>query len=145
MLNFKKYLLQAQSFSNFQATALLLLRVVVGVAFILHGSPKIQSPMAWMPETAGLPGILQLLAAVSEFGGGIAILFGLLTRVASLGLGFTMIVATAMHAFVMKDPFVNMTGGSSYELALGYAVIALLFLAMGPGQYSLDKKLFGER
>ena len=143
-LFFKKSL-QVTSLNKFQASALLMLRLIVGIAFLLHGWGKIQNPMGWMPEAAGVPGFLQLLAAVSEFGGGLALLLGLLTRFAMVGLSITMLVATAMHSLVMKDPFVNMTGGSSFEPALGYFGIALLFMAMGPGQFSLDKLFFGEK
>ena len=137
--------MQVQSFSNFQATALLILRLIVGIAFILHGWGKIQSPFSCMPPEAGVPGVLQFLAAFSEFGGGVALVIGLLTRFASLGLAFTMVVATLMHALVKGDPFVNMTGGGSYEPALGYLGISLLFIAMGPGKFALDKIVFGER
>ncbi|MDZ4660616.1 MAG: DoxX family protein [Pseudomonadota bacterium] len=127
--------------------ALLLLRLVVGVAFILHGAGKIQTPFSWAPPQAPIqiPGFFQFLAALSEFGGGIALVLGLLTCLASMGLAFTMAVAVFFHAIILKDPFVNMTGGSSYELALGYLAIALLFMALGPGKFSVDAKLFGER
>ena len=134
--------LQAQAFTDFQAWALLIMRLIMGIAFILHGWGKIQNPFGWMPPTAPVPGILQGLAALAEFGGGIALILGLFTRIAAFGLAITMVVATLMHAVVLKDPFVNMTGGASFEPALGYLGISLLFLAMGPGKYSLDFKLF---
>lgn len=136
---------QVSTFSNFQSTALLILRLIVGVAFILHGWGKIQTPWSWMPAEAPVPGLFQFLAALSEFGGGIALLLGLLTPLAMLGLGITMGVATSMHVFVRHDPFVSMTGGSSFEPALGYLGIAILFFAMGPGKFSLDSKIFGTR
>jgi len=117
----------------------------VGVAFLFHGWGKIQAPFAWMPPEAAVPGILQFLAAVSEFGGGLALILGLLVPLAMLGLSITMLVAASMHIFVMKDPFVSMTGGSSYELALVYLGIAILFMAIGPGKFSLDAKIFGEK
>jgi putative oxidoreductase len=60
--------------------ALLLIRLVVGYAFILHGYGKIQHPMNWMGPQSTTPGLLQFLAAFSEFGGGIALVLGLLTR-----------------------------------------------------------------
>lgn len=141
-----KYFLQVSEFSTFQSVALLLLRLIVGIAFILHGWGKIQNPFGWMPETMGIPGFFQSLAALSEFGGGLALILGLLTPLAMLGLSLTMLGATGMHAFVMKDPFVNMTGsGSSFEPALGYLGVTILFLAMGPGKFSLDAKIFGPR
>lgn len=132
------------AYSNGKSLALLLLRVVVGLAFMLHGWGKIQSPMDWMGPEAPVPGVLQLLAAVSEFGGGLAWILGLLFPLASLGIFVTMAVATSMHAFVKGDPFVSM-GGPSYELALVYLTIAFLFLMIGPGKFSLDAMIFGKK
>ena len=131
----------------FASAALLLLRLVVGAAFVLHGWGKIQNPFDWVPPQApiSLPAFFQFLAALSEFGGGIGLILGLLTPIASLGIGCTMAVAVYFHSMVTKDPFVNMTGGPSYEPALVFLGIAILFLALGPGRFSLDKTIFGER
>lgn len=115
---------------------LLLLRLVAGLAFMFHGWSKIQNPFAWMGAEAPVPGILQALAALSEFGGGLAWILGALVPLASLGLFFTMAVAVHFHAVVQGDPFVGR--GASYELALLYLVIAVLMLTVGPGQYSVD-------
>ena len=57
--------------SHRASVALLLVRLVMGVAFILHGWPKIQAPLAWMGPDAPVPAALQLAAAVAEFGGGL--------------------------------------------------------------------------
>ncbi len=140
-----KCILCPPSQPNCASTALLMLRLVVGVAFLYHGWGKIQTPFSWMPPTAGVPSILQFLAALSEFGGGLALILGLLTRIATLGMAFTMAVATFMHMVVMKDPFVNMTGGSSYELALVYFSISVLFFVLGPGRFSVDAKIWGQK
>lgn len=127
-----------------QSLGLLLLRLIVGVAFLYHGSGKIQNPFAWMPGSS-TPGILQALAALSEFGGGLALLLGLFTPLAMLGLAITMAVATHMHAVVMGDPFVNMTGGRAFELPILFFGIAVMFIFVGPGKFSLDSKIFGEK
>lgn len=142
-----KRLLQPVAQPTFASAALLLLRLVVGIGFVFHGSGKIQNPFDWLPPQApiSIPAFFQFLAAISEFGGGIGLILGLLTPIASLGLGCTMAVAVYFHSMVMKDPFVNMTGGSSYEPALVFLGIAILFLALGPGKFSLDKTIFGER
>jgi uncharacterized membrane protein YphA (DoxX/SURF4 family) len=58
--------------------------------------------------------------SISEFGGGLAWILGLLTLLASLGIAFTMAVAFSFHAFMRGDPFVSMTGGPSFELAALY-------------------------
>lgn len=129
------------------SAALFLIRLIAGAAFSLHGWGKIQTPFGWLPPEApiSIPAFFQFLASISEFGGGIGWILGFLTPLASLGIGCTMTVAVYLHSMVFKDPFVTMTVGSSYEPALVYLGIALVFLALGPGKFSLDKKIFGER
>ena len=122
---------------NRMSLGLLVLRLIAGTAFVLHGWGKIQNPMAWMGPEAPVPGFLQLLAAVSEFGGGIAWIFGLLTPLASFGIAATMAVAVYTHAVVMGDPFVS-KGAGAWELAALYWAIALLLIFVGPGKFSLD-------
>lgn len=122
--------------SNRVSVALLLLRIIVGVAFILHGQGKIVNAFGWMGPDAPVPGFLQALAALAEFGGGIALILGLLMPLASLGLVITMAVAALVH--IQKgDGFVQ-----GYELAAVYFFISLLFLLVGPGKYSADAKIF---
>ncbi|HEX2223951.1 MAG TPA: DoxX family protein [Thermoanaerobaculia bacterium] len=126
--------------------ALLLLRLVAGFAFALHGWPKIQNAFGWMGPEAFAPGPLQALAALSEFGGGIAWALGLLTPLASLGIACTMAVAFYLHAVMMGDPFVaSGPGQGAYELALLYLAIAILLFVMGPGRFSVDRALFGRK
>jgi putative oxidoreductase len=127
------------------SAGLLLLRVVAGAAFLYHGYGKIQNPFGWMGPDAGFPGIFQALAAVSEFGGGLAWMLGLLTPLASCGLACTMTVAVWMHAAVLHDPFVALQGGRSYELASVYLCVAVLLLLAGPGRFSVDRVAFGEK
>lgn len=124
---------------------LLLTRLFVGYAFILHGWGKIQNPFGWMGPDAPVPGIFQALAALSEFGGGIGLILGLLTRLGSLGIVITMLVASATHLFAMGDPLVSMKGERSAELAVVYLLVALLFVVAGPGRFSLDRKIFGAK
>ena len=126
------------------SVGLLGLRLVMGAAFMFHGWPKIQNPMGWMGPEASVPAILQALAALAEFGGGMALIVGLLTRLASLGIVTNMIVALGMVHLPHGDPFVSKTGGRSYELAAVYLACAVLFLLLGPGRYSLDALLFGK-
>ncbi|HSP95837.1 MAG TPA: DoxX family protein [Candidatus Dormibacteraeota bacterium] len=126
------------------AVGLLLLRLVAGAAFLVHGSGKIQTPFSWMPPEAPIPGFLQALAAVAEFfGGGLGWVAGFLTPLASLGVLATMTVAIFFHVG-RGDPFVG-AGGPSFELAFIYWCIALLMLLIGPGRFSLDAQLFRRR
>lgn len=123
------------------SAGLLVLRLVAGAAFIMHGWPKMQAPMSWMGPDAPVPGVLQFLAAFSEFGGGIAWILGLLVPLASLGMACTMAVAVYTHAVVKGDPFVG--HGGSYELAAVYFCVSILLITVGAGKYSADRKIFG--
>lgn len=121
---------------------LLIVRLIAGVGMMLHGQGKIQNPFSWAGDS--FPGILQALAAFAEFGGGLALALGLLTRLSSLGIFFTMVVAAWTHAVVRGDPFVS-KGGPSYEPAVMYLIITLLIMVFGAGRYSLDAKIFGSK
>jgi putative oxidoreductase len=130
------------------AVGLLLVRIVTGAAFMFHGWYKLQSPggaFAWMGTEAPVPGVLQASAVLAEFGGGLALIVGLLTPLAALGIAGTMIVALGMVHLPHGDPFVGQPGKASYELAAGYLANAILFLLAGPGMISLDGLLFGKR
>ena len=124
------------------AVALLILRLVAGAAFILHGYPKMQHAFTWM-QGSSFPGWLQALAAFAEFGGGIALIVGFLTRIAAFGLACTMFVAIFMVHIPMGHPFVGKDG--AWELAAVYLAIMITFLLRGPGVISLDALVFGSK
>ena len=126
-------------------TALAILRVVLGVTFILHGGQKlfvfgfagVSGAFAQMGIPA--PGLLGPFVAFVEFFGGIAILLGLLTRLAALGIGATMVVAIlTVH---LKNGFFAPTG-IEFPLSLLGSAIALVIT--GAGDFSLDA-LIGKR
>lgn len=124
---------------------LFVLRVITGLAFVQHGFGKIQNPFHWMGAEASTPAIFQALAALSEFGGGFALILGLLTRLGALGITFTMIVAVYTHASVLGDPFINLSGGRSYELAMVYLAVSLSVIVFSPGRFSADRAIFGTK
>ena len=69
-------------------------------------------------------------ASLSEFGGGILLALGLMTRPASFFIGVTMLVAGFLYH--SPDAF------GSKEKAFLFAVIALCFGLVGAGRYSMD-------
>lgn len=122
------------------AVGLLILRVVFGAGMMMHGWEKIQTPFDWM-QRGDTPGVLQALAALGEFGGGLGLLLGFLTPISALGVLCTMIGAWwIVHR---GDPWIA-PGERSFELASLYGALALGLILTGPGRLSLDALLFGK-
>jgi putative oxidoreductase len=120
--------------------ALLALRLFVGVAFVLHGYPKVEHLATWADKVLpGLPPWLAAIAALVEFGGGIAIALGVLTRIFAFLLACDMAVAAFVVSIPRGDVFVSNTPGArTFELPLLYLVLALVFMLLGAGAYSVD-------
>ena len=135
--------LYTQEHSHRQAIGLLVLRLIVGTAFILHGWPKMQNPTGWMGPD-GPPAFLQLAAAVAEFGGGIALILGFLTPLAAGLIAINMIVAMFLVHFPKGHKFVN-PGEGSFELPLVFLGVMILFVTTGAGRYSLDAAIWRRR
>jgi putative oxidoreductase len=123
--------------------ALLLLRIITGLAFILHGWPKVNDVAAFA-QNLNLPLWLAGVAAYTEVIGGFLIILGLLTPLAALFLAVQMVVAMLMVHFPAGHPFVA-SGGPSYESAALYLFLMLAFLLAGPGAYSVDAWLARQR
>lgn len=126
------------------ALGLLILRVVTGVALMIHGWPKMQNAFHWMDGMGSTPAVFQSLAALGEFAGGLGLIVGLLTPIAAFGIAATMVgaifIGNAGAPWINSDP-----KGKSFELASLYLLIAVAVMLIGPGLYSLDAKLFGKR
>ena len=123
---------------------LLVLRIGIGIIFIFHGFPKLMGGVeTWtqLGSTMSVMGITfapvfwGFMAAATEVGGGLFIIFGLLHRLVALMLIFTMVVALLVHV-AAGDPF------AVYSNALKALVVFVAFAISGPGIYSLDYKFF---
>jgi putative oxidoreductase len=137
-----KNLFKISPLSTRYDVAILLLRIVVGLAMMFHGFKKIQNPLGWMGDDSATPAIFQALAAISEFVGGFSILIGLLTPLAAFGILCTMVVAIYKHAITQGGPFV---GKGSFELPLVYFCIMIVLIATGAGKLSADRLVFGTK
>jgi putative oxidoreductase len=120
---------------------LLILRVGIGIMFMYHGYPKISGGVeAWLKVGSAMkflgitmfPVVWGFMAAATEFFGGAAV--GLAARVASVFLGFTMVVA-ATFKFGTGAGF----AGAAPAIELLFVFIGLLL--MGPGKFSIDEQL----
>ena len=130
------------------AAGLLLVRLVFGVGILLHGWDKVANggPFHWadtMGPLAAIPPGFQALATATEIGAGLALVFGFLTPLATLGLTITMTVALVLGH--KGEPYVSFARpfAPTYELVAHYGIVALGLLCSGPGTWSLDYLLFG--
>ncbi len=117
---------------------LLVLRSLAGLSLALaHGLGKIPPSPGFVEATAGLgfpaPGLFAWAAGLAEFGGGLCLAVGLLTRPAAFFVLFTMGVAFFLQHGA--DPF------AVKELALVFGAVALALLFTGAGRFSLDALL----
>jgi len=114
--------------------ALSLLRIVVGLLFLEHGTAKLLGfPAGAGPEHLEIVSLLGL-SAVLELAGGLLLIAGLFTRVAGFVLSGEMAVAYflahAPHGFF---PLLNRG-----ELAIVYCFVFLYLAAAGGGAWSVD-------
>ena len=120
----------------------LLLRLWLGAMGFLHGYPKVFGGIPKLTKSVAemgfpAPEFFAWAAALSEFGGGLLLIFGLGTRFSAVMMAVTMFVA----GFIRHgdDPF------KSKELALTYLVLSVVVFLLGPGRLSLDAVLFRRR
>src|SRR5260370_3680607 len=89
--------------SGIGAFGLLVLRIVTGLAFIMHGWGKIQSPggpFHWMDQMPDAPpGPVQALAVLAGFGGGIRLMVGFLTPLGAFFVARNIALALAEIPF----------------------------------------------
>jgi putative oxidoreductase len=125
-----------------QPLALLVMRATLGAIMIAHGSQKVFGGMpqvVGMMGKIGVPGWMAYVVAAAEFGGGILVVLGLLTRIGALAIAIDMTVA------ILKVHLKNGLrgpGGFEYPLAVFTLAFALIFFGAGP--ISLDW-VFGGR
>jgi putative oxidoreductase len=131
----------------------LILRLSLGIIFVAHGGqklfgwwggPGLSASIDALKSSLGVPAYLLLISILTEFFGGLAILFGFLTRIAAVGLGIDMFVAIT-RVQVINGFFLNWDlipgRGHGYEFNLALLAMSLAVALAGPGRLALDHVL----
>lgn len=115
---------------------LILLRLSVGIPFIVAGFSKVTNMSATINgfSDAGLAPIIAILVSVIELVGGISIIIGLFSRYSAILLSIVMLYAVIfVHG---PAGYRLMNGGYEYPLVLLFASLAIITL--GVGKYSVS-------
>lgn len=118
---------------------ILVARILMPILFISAGWGKITGYAGTQQymEAMGVPGALLPLTILLEFGGGLAILFGLLTRTTALITAiFTLLTAVLFHSN-FAEGMNSLMFMKNMTIAGGYLLLALT----GPGAISIDRLL----
>ena len=141
-MNYLKFLL-----GNLNNTdvGLLIMRITFGgLMYLNHGHGKLLGGVdRWYGLGGALTNMIGLdflrtffgfMASLSESVFSLFIVAGLLTRISSSLLGFTMVIASLRHIFKGDFP----------EMAILYLIFCILMIVSGPGKHSIDHRFFSK-
>jgi putative oxidoreductase len=123
-----------------------LVRIITGCVFLAHGYQKFftfgldGSTRAFTQMGVPAPTITAPAVAILEVAAGVALILGLLTRLAALGLAINMLGAIV---FVRLKGGFFIPNGAEYEIMLCVACIALV--VAGAGALSIDEAIASRR
>lgn len=124
----------------------LILRVVLGISFFIHGLSKfqggIENIVGWF-DSIGLPGVLAYVVAVIELVGGVALVLGLGSRVVSILLSLVMIGAMVKVKFAVG--FLGNGQMAGYELDLAFLAMAIVIAINDSKLFALDQVIFNKQ
>ena len=121
-------------------TAILVARVLMPILFVVSGFGKMGGGYAGTQQymaSMGVPGFLLPLTILLEFGGGLAILFGFLTRTVAL----VTVVFVLLTAFIFHSDFSQAANQINFMKNLSISGGYLLLAVLGAGYFSIDRIL----
>ena len=128
---------------------LTLLRLVLGIIFFAHGAQLLlgwfggfgyDASMHAFTQQLHIPTALAFAAIMAQFLGGLFLIFGILGRLAALGIAIDMLVAVLL-VHVPNGLFMNWYGtqkGEGFEFHILAIAIAIVLMMHGSGAASVD-------
>lgn len=130
------------NYSTSEDLGKLLLRLTVGILFLLHGINKLMvgiGPIESMLVARGIPAFFAWLAYVGEVLAPILLIVGVYTRVGGLLVAINMVAALML---AHMDHFFTLTnmGGWRLELQALFLMGGVVIALLGAGRYSVGGK-----
>lgn len=126
-------------YANLHTLAETQLRVITGIALLVHGVPKIVAPLSSVQlfEMMGLPfaALWSLLLSLTHFFGAILLIIGLFTRPAAFAAMITLVGTVWFHWVTLGE------GYSGAEFSILWSSVLLYFAIRGANAHSVDARL----
>ncbi len=129
---------------------LAILRIVLGIAMLVHGWSKLNGGVDNVAGFFGgmlgipAPGLMAWVVTIVELVGGIFLVVGFLTQIAGILIALDMLGAI-LFAFLLRGaPFIE-NGQITWEKEAVFAAAALCIVLAGPGAWSVDDVVAGNR
>lgn len=133
---------------------LTLARLALGAVMFPHGAQKVlgwfggygfSGTMGFFTQQMHIPALFALLAIAAEFAGSLALVGGVFTRIAALGILANMVVAVATThlpiGFFMNWFGQYPAGKEGFEYHILAAGLALVLIVGGGGAFSADRAI----
>jgi putative oxidoreductase len=123
---------------------LAILRIVLGIAFLVHGWGKLSGGVDNVAGSFGMLGIpapelMAWVVTIVELGGGILLVVGFLSQIAGILIALDMLGAILFAYLLRGAPFIAENGQQiSWEKEAVFAAAALCIALAGPGAWSVD-------
>jgi putative oxidoreductase len=129
----------------FAPYAVTILRVLVGITFLLNGLPKIQGFTGFTRFVSSLgfpmPGLFAAIVVTLEVLGGLLLIAGLGTRWVSILYVVEMLITTLLVKMPRAGFIAPQGGGAGAELDLLLLAAALILLTHGSGPLSVERNV----
>ena len=128
---------------------LAILRIVLGIAMLVHGWSKLSGGVGGVAGffgTLGIPapGLMAWVVTIVELVGGILLIVGFLTQIAGILIALDMLGAI-LFAFLLRGaPFIE-NGAITWEKEAVFGAAALCLALAGPGAWSVDDVMADSR
>lgn len=112
------------------------IRIIAGIAFILHGLPKFENLQGTQGffASVGIPADLALVIGLLEVIGGLLLIVGLVTRITSI-----LFIIEMIGAILIVKAGNGFMGEGGYEVDLLLMFISISLLLSGPGRVSIER------